>query len=174
MTRSRLSCSQRELPGRLAGAAGARRGRAGSRTRRCTHREAWTGRSGYSAEEHGIPAHTRGDATIVIDEPLGGLPESTLILALRLADETGPVFAQGATEDGRRVLAAWCAPWLAVEKVGKTGLPYGGAWKVGAGQTLYVIDRADMPRADLRWPAGSARPLEIADLLSLADDDDKG
>ena len=124
------------------------------------------------AAEHGIPAHAHGEATVVIDEPLGGLPESTMILALRLADETGPVFARGVTEEGRPVLAAWCAPWLAVEKVGKTGLRHGGAWRVGARQTLHVIDRADIPRADLRWPAGSERPRDVLDLLVFAEDDD--
>ena len=160
-----------ELPGRLAGAAGA--AAAEQAAEEALHPPRGVDRSiRLLAEEHGIPAHARGDATVVIDEPLGGLPESTLILALRLADETGPVFAHGVTEDGRPVLGAWCAPWLAVEKVGKTGLSHGGAWRVGSGQTLYVLDRAGMPRADLRWPAGSERPPEVLDLLGFAEDDD--
>ena len=94
-----------------------------------------------------------------------------MILALRLADEHGPVFASGVTEEGRTVLAAWCAPRLAVEKIGKAGLPYGGAWKLGPGQTLHLIDRANLPRADVRWAAGSRRPPEVSELLALAEDD---
>lgn len=159
-----------DLPGRLAGAAGARV--AEQAADEALHPPRDIDRAiRLLAAEHAIPAHEHGEATIVIDEPLGGLPESTMILALRLADETGPVFARGLTEEGRRVLAAWCAPWLAVEKIGKTGLPHGGAWRIGAGQTLHVMDRADIPRADLRWPAGSERPAEVLDLLAFAEDD---
>jgi hypothetical protein len=123
------------------------------------------------AEENGVAAHARGDATIVIDDPLPDFPEPETILALRPAGESGPVFAPGLTEDCRPVLGAWCTPWLVVEKIGPIGLPHGGAWNLGEDGTLYAIDRADLPRADLRWSAGSPRPPEVADLLEMADDD---
>lgn len=66
------------------------------------------------AEEREGAARTDGDATTVIEDPLAGLPEPMMIVALRLTDEPGPVFARGTTIEGRLVVAAWCSPWLAV------------------------------------------------------------
>jgi hypothetical protein len=56
-----------------------------------------------------------------------------------------------------------------IEKIGKAGA-YAGAWKLAPEQTLHLIDRADLPRAEVRWLAGSARPPEVHDLLALAED----
>lgn len=125
------------------------------------------------AEERDLSAHIRGDATIVIDDPLAGVPEPMMILALRLADDPGPVFARAQTVEGRPVLAAWCSPWLAVERVGKTGVKFGRAWTMGgAGQSLHGIDLlAELPRADCRWEPGQLRPDEVRDLLAMADGD---
>lgn len=124
------------------------------------------------ADEQDVEARVRGDATIVLAEPLAGLPETRLVAALRLADETGPVFARAVTEQDRPVLAAWCAPWLAVEKGTKVGKPMIRVWKLGPGQTLHMFTgQATMPRADITVPAGGARPAEVADLLALADED---
>jgi hypothetical protein len=123
------------------------------------------------AEERDTAAHTRGDATIVIDKPLDGLPETMIIVTLGLAGESGPVFARATTADGRPVLAAWCSPWLAIEHVGKTGLAYGRAWNVGNGQTLHGIDPLGPPRADRRWEPGQPRADDITDLLAMADED---
>lgn len=124
------------------------------------------------AEEHGIEARAQGDATILLEEPLAGVPEFTMILALRLTDEPGPVFARGTSVEGRPVLAAWCTPWLAVERVGKTGMAFGHAWKLVKGQTLHGIDLlTELPRADRRWHAGEPRHGDIRDLLAMADDD---
>jgi hypothetical protein len=124
------------------------------------------------AEERDVAAHTNGDATLVFDEPLVGIPEPMMILALRLADDSGPVFARAVTVEGRPVLAAWCSPWLAVERVGKIGLRFGRAWQLGKGQTLHGIDLlGELPRADCRWNAGDPRPREVADLLAMAEDD---
>jgi len=124
------------------------------------------------AEDHDVAACARGSATIVIDDPIEGLPELTLVLALRLAEDDGPLFARGETTDGRPFLAAWWAPWLAVEKVGRTGLPFGRAWKLRDGETLYHLDLRDgVPHADTDWLAGQPRPADVEDLLALADDD---
>jgi hypothetical protein len=92
-----------------------------------------------------------------------------LILALRFADETGPVFARATTSEGRPVVAAWCAPWLAVERAGKTGLAFGRAWKLAKGRTLHAIDLlAELPRADVAWNAGQPPAEQVTDLLALA------
>jgi hypothetical protein len=124
------------------------------------------------AEEHDVDAHADGDATVVIDEPLANVPEPMMVIALRLADEAGPVFARGETAEGRPVLAAWCSPWLAVERVGKSGLKFGRAWQLGKGQNLHAIDlMTELPRADVRWSAGEPPPEDIRDLLATADED---
>lgn len=125
------------------------------------------------ADEQDVEARVCGGATIVLVEPLGGLPEPQLVGALRLADETGPVFARAViTEQGRPALAAWCAPWLAVEKGTKVGKSMIRVWKLGPGQTLHMFTgQATMPRADITVPAGGPRPAEVAELLALADED---
>jgi hypothetical protein len=160
-----------DLPGRLAGPTGAQAAEEAVdetlHPPRGVDRAVW-----FLAEEHGINAGAQGDATILLEDPLPNVPEFRMILALRLADEPGPIFARGTSVEGRPVLAAWCAPWLAVERVGKTGMAYGHAWKLVRGQTLHSIDLlADLPRADRRWSAGEPRPADIRDLLAMADDD---
>jgi hypothetical protein len=160
-----------ELPGRLAGPVGAQAAQEAVEETlnppRGVHRAVR-----LLAEEHDIHAATQGDATIVIQEPLADVPEFTMILALRLADEPGPVFARGATAKGHPVLAAWCAPWLAVERVGKNGRALGRAWDLGEGQTLHGINLlAELPRADRWWNAGEPRPQEVRDLLAMAEHD---
>jgi hypothetical protein len=158
-----------ELPGRLAGAAGVLA--AERAVEEALHPPRGVTRAvRLLAAERDIAAHERGEATVVIDEPIVGLPEPTLMLALRLAEDAGPIFARGVTVENQPVLAAWCAPWFAAERIGKAG-PWGRAWKLGPHQTLGVIDRADLPRADVRWSAGGERPPEIRDLLALAEDD---
>ncbi|MEJ7786937.1 MAG: hypothetical protein WKF96_19220 [Solirubrobacteraceae bacterium] len=124
------------------------------------------------AEEQDVEARPCGSATIVLVEPLGGLPEPQLVGALRLADETGPVFARALTKEDRPALAAWCAPWLAVEKGTKVGKSMTRVWKLGPGQTLHMFSgQATMPRADITVPAGGPRPAEVVELLALADED---
>jgi hypothetical protein len=59
---------------------------------------------------------------------------------------------------------------LAGNREDRQGRGDGGAWKLAPEQTLHLIDRADLPRAEVRWPAGSARPPEVHDLLALAED----
>ena len=160
-----------ELPGRLAGAPGAVA--AEQAVDEALHPARGPDRAvRLLADEHGIDAHVRGDATIALDDRVGELPEPQMVSALRLADEPGPVFARATTEEGRKVLAGWCAPWLAVEKGTKVGKPMVRAWRLGPGQTLHLFaGQAVMPRADITSPAGAGRPDEIIDLLALADED---
>jgi hypothetical protein len=160
-----------ELPGRLAGPTGAQA--AEEAVEDVQHPPRGVDRAvRLLAEEHEVAAHTRGEATILIEEPLAVVSEPMMILALRLTDEQGPVFARGTTVEGRPVVAAWCSPWLAVERVGKTGLAFGRAWEIGKGQTLHGIDLlSELPRADRRWNAGDPRAADVQDLLAMADDD---
>ena len=160
-----------DLPGRLAGPPGAQA--AERAVGEILHPPRGPDRAvRLLAEERDTEAHTRGDATIVIDDPLGGLPEPMMILALRLADDTGPVFARATTTEGQPILGAWCAPWLAIERIGKTGLAFGRAWDLGRRQTLHSIDLVgELPRADCRWNAGEPRAVEVNDLLAMADGD---
>lgn len=160
-----------ELPGRLAGSVGAQA--AERAVDEVIHPPRSVDRAvRLLADEHDVDAHVGGDATIVIDEPLASVPEPMMVIALRLADEAGPVFARGETAEDRPVLAAWCSPWLAVERVGRTGLKFGRAWRLGKGQNLHAIDlMTELPRADVRWNAGEPTPDDIRDLLAMADDD---
>jgi hypothetical protein len=160
-----------ELPGRLAGPAGAQA--AEQAVEETLNPLRGVDRAvRLLAEERAVAAHTHGDATIVIENPLAGVPEPMMIVALRLTDDPGPVFARGMTVDGRPVVAAWCSPWLAVERVGRTGLRFGRAWAMGKLHALHGIDlMAELPRADRRWNAGEQRPEDIRDLLGMADDD---
>lgn len=124
------------------------------------------------AEEDEIGAHVVGQTTIVLDEPLGGAPEPMLVRALRLANETGPVFARGVTEEGRAVLAAWCAPVLVVERWTKVDKPMLRIWELPVGATLGTFQGMSlMPKATRTIAAGGGRPGDVAELLELADED---
>jgi hypothetical protein len=118
------------------------------------------------ADEHGAAARLDEDGVIVMDDELARFPEPALILALALTEDCGPVYVRGTTEDGKHVIAGWCAPLLAVEKIGKAGA-FGRAWNLSTGQTLATLDRADLPGADLSWSAKAPRPPEVDELLSL-------
>jgi hypothetical protein len=42
----------------------------------------------------------------------------------------------------------WWAPWLAVQRIGKTGSVFRRAWKLGKGQMLHTVDLlVEMSRA---------------------------
>lgn len=160
-----------ELPGRLAGAPGV------AATERAVDEALRPPRGAdravrLLADEYGVDAHIHGGATIVLEDRVGALPEPQVVTALRLADEPGPVFARATTADGREVLAAWCAPWLAVEKGTRVGKTMVRAWRLSPGQTLHAFTgQAVMPRADITSFAGAGRPDEVAALLMLADED---
>lgn len=54
----------------------------------------------------------------------------------------------------------------------KIDKPMVRAWRLPHGQTLHVFaGETVMPRADVTASAGSGRPREVCDLLTLADDD---
>lgn len=106
------------------------------------------------AEEDGVDAHAAGEATVVLDEPLGGSPEPQLVRALRLTGDSGPVFARGETEDGHAVLAAWRTPHLAVEKMTRVGKPMIRVWKLPAKQDPDRLPRTDDAKGDDYRPGG--------------------
>lgn len=128
---------------------------------------------GLLAEEQEIEAHVSGDATIVLVDPIRGLPEPQMARVLDLAGEAGPVFGRATTMEGRDVLAAWCAPWFVVERGTQTGKTMVSAWRL-PGQTLYTLTTgAELPRPDVASFAGADRPEEVAGLLALADEDNE-
>jgi hypothetical protein len=118
------------------------------------------------AEEHDHYATLDEDGTIVLHKPLNSYPDPMLILVLALTEDDGPVFVRGTTTDGKRALAGWCAPLLAVERVGEAGA-FGRAWRFAPAQPLITIDRADLPRGDMAWAARQPRPADVEDLLGL-------
>jgi hypothetical protein len=123
------------------------------------------------AEDFDLPAHRVGDATIALDDPVEArVPEPAVIRALSLAGELGPVFVRARTEDGRPVLGAWCAPWLAVERTAVNGKQRVRAWRTNAGLHGFV-GVFELPRADASNIAGYPRPSEVGDLLAMADAD---
>jgi len=122
------------------------------------------------AEEYDdAEAHVSGDATVVLGDPISGLPEPWMARVLSLADEPGPIFARGTTKEGRNVLAAWCAPWFVVERDTQAGKRMVKAWRV---QTLYTLTTGgEFPPPDVT-PFGTGHlPIEVADLLALARED---
>jgi hypothetical protein len=156
-----------ELPGRLAGASGVLAAdRAIDET---LHPPRGAQRAiRILADEHDEHATLDDDGTVVLHGELGPVPEPMLILVLALTEDAGPVFVRGTTIDGKQVIAGWCAPLLAVEKVGKAG-PFGRAWKLASGQTPSTLDRSDLPTTDLSWSAKQPRPAEVDELLGLVE-----
>lgn len=119
-------------------------------------------------EEHDVAATVSDGVIIDLRQPLDGWAEPRLLLALALADEDGPVYVRGHTSQGRAVLAAWCRPWLAIERAGPAG-NWGRAFKLRAGQTPAMLEWDDLPKATCNWAAGQHRPADIADLLTLVE-----
>jgi hypothetical protein len=88
-----------------------------------------------------------------LGEPIDGVAEARLLLALQLPGDSGPVYARGYGPSGRRIVGVWSAPWLAVERDGAAG-PFGRAWKLGPAQTPGMLAWDDLPKATLSWSAG--------------------
>ncbi|HEY6888958.1 MAG TPA: hypothetical protein VI300_14295, partial [Solirubrobacter sp.] len=120
----------------------------------------------FLAEEHGIWATADEDDVIEFTRPLKGSPEPQLLLALELTHSGGPEYVRVRTESGQVVVAAWCAPWFACERKLPGGYS-GRAWKLPRGAGLGALERLALPRADLSWLPGEARPPEVTDLLEL-------
>lgn len=119
-------------------------------------------------DDHRLAATVTDGPIIELHDPLDGVAEPRLILALGLADEQGPIFVRGRNSQGRAVVAGWCAPWLAIERAGPAGR-WGRAWKLAHGQTPAMLRWDDLPKATRDWAAGRTRPDEVADLLALID-----
>jgi hypothetical protein len=120
------------------------------------------------AEEYGESATLDADGTIVLDAELAPFPEPMLNLVLGLTEDRGPVYVRGTTADGKRVIAGWCSPLLAVEKIGRAG-PFGRAWVLAPGQTPGTLDRFELPAADLSWSVKEPRPADVEELLGLVE-----
>jgi len=101
-------------------------------------------------------------------DPLPEVAEPLLLRALALAEGTELVYVRGTTVGGKRVVAAWSTPWLAIERTGPAGA-WGRAWKLAAGQAPGMLDWEQMPKATRYWSAGKPRPEEVVELLSSVD-----
>lgn len=84
---------------------------------------------------------------MAIGHPFPRAPASTMIWAPDLADEPGPVFAQGVTDEGRGGLAAWCSPWRVVEHINAGGEGFGRAWRLNDLRILFINLNSDLPQA---------------------------
>ena len=119
-------------------------------------------------DEHNLAATITDGVIVELEDPIEGVAEARLILTLALAEDSGPVYVRGRNLDGQQVVAAWCAPWLAIERTGRAG-PFGRAWKLAPGQTPAMLPWDNLPRATCSWFGGEPRPVMIADLLGLID-----
>lgn len=159
----RVEILAKELPARLAGGAGV------LAAQRVVH-ETMHPLTGAQlavhllAEETGEEATVDDELTIVLMDPLPNVPEPTLIRVLGLIHDDGPVYVRGTTVDGRKTLAGWCAPLLAIEKIGPAG-PNGRAWRLLKGQMPAMLDVTDLGRSDLAWMPNQPRPAEVDDVL---------
>jgi hypothetical protein len=119
-------------------------------------------------EDHQIAASVSDGVIVELREPLDGVAEPRLLLALALAEEDGPVYVRGHTSQGRPILAAWCRPWLAIQRTSPAG-EWGRAFKLRPGQTPAMLQWDDLPKAACHWSAVQDPPDEVADLLGLAE-----
>ncbi len=122
-------------------------------------------------DEHELSSRPAGRATLIIEDPVSNLPEIRLATVAHLIGGSGPTFVRALTEDGREVLAAWQAPWFAVEKETPAGKTMVRCWKL-SGATPYPLTlEVELPRATITTNAGDERPDEVAALLDRADAD---
>jgi hypothetical protein len=120
------------------------------------------------ADEYELTASVADGIIIELADPIEGVAEPRLIMALGLAGDSGPVYARGTDVNGRSVLGAWCAPWFAVERAAPAGRT-GRAWRLGPHQTPAMLDWDDLPKAAHSWFGGQPRPDEVSELLGLID-----
>jgi hypothetical protein len=118
------------------------------------------------SDEYGFVTIVTDGVVVELQDPIEGVAEPRLLLGLALSGDAGPVYVRGRTSDGRRVVGAWCEPWLAIERDGPAG-KFGRAWKLATRQTPGMLGWEDMPKTTRSWLAGEPRPSEVADLLGL-------
>jgi hypothetical protein len=119
-------------------------------------------------DEHGLKATVTDEVIIELEDPLDGVAEPRLILALTLSGDHGPVYVRGRDSNGRQVIGAWCAPWFAVEREAPAGA-IGRAWRLGTGQTPAMLAWDDLPKPTYSWFGGQPRPDEVTELLGVID-----
>jgi hypothetical protein len=120
------------------------------------------------ADEYRLRASVADGVIIELAEPMDGVAEPRLIVALGLSGDAGPVYVRGRDSNGRQVLGAWCAPWFAIERAAPAGRS-GRAWRLGSHQTPGMLVWDDLPKATCSWFGGQPRPDEITDLLGFID-----
>jgi hypothetical protein len=116
------------------------------------------------AEEYDIHAEVTHGSIVDLLEPLEGVPEARLLLAITLAADAGPVYVRATMQSGRAIVGAWRAPWLAIERAAPTG-SHGRAWKLTAGQTPGMLAWDDLPKSTCTWFGGQPRPEPVKALL---------
>ncbi|MGA2165761.1 MAG: hypothetical protein ABSH36_15020 [Solirubrobacteraceae bacterium] len=117
-------------------------------------------------DEHGLKATVTDEVIIELEDPLDGVAEPRLILALALSGDHGPVYVRGRDPNGRQVIGAWCAPWFAVEREASAGA-IGRAWRLGTVQTPAMLAWDDLPKPTYSWFGGQPRPDEVTELLEV-------
>lgn len=104
-----------DLPEYLAGAAGVRA--ASEAVEETLHPLTGAARAARLLDEdHGLKATVTNEVIIELEDPLDGVAEPRIILALALSGDHGPNYVRGRDSNGRQVIGAWCAPWFAVER----------------------------------------------------------
>jgi hypothetical protein len=116
------------------------------------------------AEEHGVEARVGAQGSIELLEPVPPRSEPLLCLALGLANEDGPAVAFGTVRSGTRVVAAWSAPHLVVEK--RAARCWGSLYELPAALSPFHYTSYDreLPRPTASWQGDGPRP-EIAERL---------
>ncbi len=122
-------------------------------------------------DEHELSSRREGRVTLIIEDPVSNLPEIRLATAVHLVGGPGPTFVRALTEDGREVLAAWQAPWFAVEKETPAGKTMVRCWKLSSATPYPLTLEVELARATITTNAGDERPDEVAALLVRADAD---
>jgi hypothetical protein len=118
-------------------------------------------------DDYEIEAQVGPDGVIELLEPVPPRAEPMLCRALGLSNEDGPVMASGVSHDDTRVIAAWSAPHLVIEK--RSTRRWGDLYQLP--ETLsplnYTGYDCDLPRRTASWQGDEPLPAAAGDLLSL-------
>lgn len=116
--------------------------------------------------EYGVEARVIAEGTIELLKPVPPQAEPALCLALGLAKEAGPVLVEAVDRRGTRVVAAWRAPHLVIEKR-RDDRHWGCLYTVPT--TLsplnYVKPELRLPKPTASWPDPDPLPPAAAELL---------